>query len=338
MHKMKKHTYHRRSRRFPINVTKLERRVLLSAIASWSGDPTPFDYTDWSATAASDGIQDAHIALSSLPANETISYIDVNRYGGGDWYYNHLGANGYAASLQNVNTTTMTADLFFQPFRLIAPGGAGGADKGLLYTVSIYYVGVQTPDTISMTDTYTYSRLLMPSEKFQVNWKGQDTPIVDDVGPDGGVGPDGIQDDHLGLSSLAHFPGSSSSYPVNYVSVTGPSGTGLNYESNLNLDNYANAALVNLNGTSADLYINPYVKTGPTTTADLVQGQILTVTVHYSIEGFDIPDQQTLTVGATNPSLAVPPPPSVSVNMSPTWTATWGGQDPASSGGLAHVN
>jgi len=345
MHKMKKHTYHCRPRRFPINVTKLERRVLLSAAGAWvsqyvnPGDPTPFDYTDWSATAASDGIQDAHIALSSLPTNMTISYIDVNRYGGGDWWYNDPGQGGYAAALQNYGNNSSTADLFFQPNFLIAPGGAGGADHGWQYVVSVYYFGTSTPDTIYMTDTYTYSRLLMPSEKFQVNWKGQDTPIVDDVGPDGGVGPDGIQDDHLGLSSLAHFPGSSSSYPVNYVSVTGPSGTGLNYESNLNLDNYANAALVNLNGTSADLYINPYVKTGPTTTANLVQGQNLTVTVHYSIEGLDIPDQQTLSVGTTNPSLAVPLPPSVSVNMSPTWTATWGGQDdPASSGGLAHVN
>src|SRR5271157_655937 len=344
MHKMKTHTYHCRSRRFPINVTKLERRVLLSAAGAWvsqyvnPGDPTPFDYTDWTATAASDGIQDAHIALSSLPTNMTISYIDVNRIGGGDWWYNDPGQNGYAASLQNYGPSSTTGDLFFQPNYLIAPGGAGGADHGWQYVVYVYYVGKTTPDTIYMTDTYTYSRLLMPSEKFQVTWKGQDTPIVDDVGPDAGVGPDGIQDDHLALSSLAHFPGSSSSYPVNYVSVTGPAGTGLNYESNLNLDNYANAALVNLNGTSADLYINPYVKTGPTTTADLVQGQNLTVTVHYSIEGFDIPDQQTLTVGATNPSLAVPPPPNVSVNMSPAWTATWGGQDPASSGGQAYVS
>src|SRR5271157_252777 len=344
MHKMKTHTYHCRSRRFPINVTKLERRVLLSAAGAWvpqyvnPGDPTPFDYTDWSATAASDGIQDAHIALTSLPTNMSISYIDVNRIGGGDWWYDDPGQNGYAASLQNYGPNSTTADLFFQPNYLIAPGGAGGADHGSQYVVYIYYVGKTTPDIIYMTDTYTYSRLLMPSEKFQVTWKGQDTPIVDDVGPDAGVGPDGIQDDHLALSSLAHFPGSSSSYPVNYVSVTGPAGTGLNYESNLDLDDYANAALVNPNGTSADLYINPYVNTGPTTTADLVQGQILTVTVHYSIEGFDIPDQQTLTVGATNPSLAVPPPPNVSVNMSPAWTATWGGQDPASSGGQAYVS
>jgi hypothetical protein len=328
-------------RRSPLlSVTPLEGRVLLTT-ASWvnqylqPGDPMPYDFTAWSNQLGGDGIQDAHIALSGLPQDKSITSIDINRYGGGDWSYN-FSPNNWQAALKNYTLGSSTADLFFQPFNNITPNGGSGTDSGSQYTVNIFYSDGSF-EQVQMTNGYTYNdTLLMPSERCQVSWDGQ-VDGLDLTGPGVGVGPDGIQDDRLTLQNLAHpeNPDSSTSYPIRYVSVVGPTGSGLRWESNLNLDAYANAELVT--GPSSDhLYINPVVSTGPSTTAAVTQGQTLTVTVHYLINGVDVPDVETVTVGATNSSLAtsVPRPGTVKWNV----PANWVGQDPASSGGLVHVH
>src|SRR5512135_275262 len=328
----------KRRRPTSLSVTPLEGRVLLTT-ASWvkqylqPGDPPPSDFTAWSNQLGGDGIQDAHIVLSGLPTDKSIASIDINRYGGGDWFYNV--PNHWQAALENYTPGSSTADLFFQPINNLTPdGGPGkGTDSGSQYTVNITYNdgGEQVP----MTNDYTYQTLLMPSENFQVSWDGQ-VDGSDLTGPGVGVGPDGIQDDRLTLRSLAHpeNPDSSTSYPIRYVSVVGPSGSGLAWESNLNLADYANAELVTGPG-SDHLYLNPVVSTGPSTNA-VAQGQTLTVTVHYIIGGVDVPDSQTVTVGATDASLAtsVPAPGTVTWNVN----ANWVGQDPASGGGQVHVH
>jgi len=166
--------------------------------------------------------------------------------------------------------------------------------------------------------------LRMPGAAVQVSWNGQQEG-VDLTGPDAGVGPDGIVDDEVVLSNLSDFP-------INYVTITGPAGSGLAWESNLNPDGYAHAEMFRpQNSTTANVYFDPYVIKSDGTRVDLLNSQSLTVTVHYNI--FNIDEQDTfsnlsLTGATTDPNRAVPPapPPPTLASVSGV-RVTWLGQD-----------
>ena len=166
--------------------------------------------------------------------------------------------------------------------------------------------------------------LRMPGAAVQVSWNGQQEG-VDLTGPDAGVGPDGIVDDEVVLSNLSDFP-------INYVTITGPAGSGLAWESNLNPDGYAHAEMFRpQNSTTANVYFDPYVIKSDGTRVDLLNSQSLTVTVHYNI--FNIDEQDTfsnlsLTGATTDPNRAVPPapPPPTLASVSGV-QVTWLGQD-----------
>ncbi len=161
--------------------------------------------------------------------------------------------------------------------------------------------------------------LRMTGAAAQVVWNGQ-REGADLTGPDPGVGPDGIVDDEVTLSNLSHFP-------INYVTITGPTGSGLAWESGLNPDGYAHAEMNRAkndsgstgggspnaqDSTTAKVYFDPYVIESNGMQINLLNTQSLTVTVHYNIFGYDEPDtfsNLSLSGATTDPNLAVRPPP-----------------------------
>ena len=128
-------------------------------------------------------------------------------------------------------------------------------------------------------------------------------------------------DDEVTLSNLSAFQ-------INYVTITGPVGSGLAWESNLNPDGFAHAEMVRAtnnsgstgggspnpqNSTTAKVYFDPYVITRDGTRVNLLNTQSLTVTVHYNIFNNDEPDTfSNLSLGGakTNPKLRRPARPS----------------------------
>jgi hypothetical protein len=328
-----------------LSLTSLERRCLLSGTAAgaWvrqyvrSGDPPANDYTSWSQQLIGDNLQDAHISLSGL-SGKYVSSINIDRYGSNGFDYPTPSTYDFQASLQSYTAGGDAAELYFQPNHLIAPGGPAGKDNGGLYHVTVYYSNSPT-ESFTMTDTYTYNYLVTPSQHFQETWNGQ-IDGHDYTGPDAGVGPDGIQDDRMTLSSFTQNPSNSQPYPVDFVAVTDPSvldssGNPISWESNLNLDRNADAYATGGPAGSTYLYINPSVKTGATSTASVSPNQTLNVTVHYKINGIDVPDTQSLAIGQTNVKLSDPAY-QTNINWN-GFTAAWSRQD-STVPGLVHVS
>jgi len=312
--------------RVELSVTPLECRRLLSISASYIGqaplndDGALHDTVSFTTGLVSDGIADYCITVTGLDLTKQIQYWVVGQEGGG--IYSTGGTlpssvpQGFAADLQYVG---WDVNLYFEPGVANTVNTAYDVRIGYTDGTSDVLYGVK-PDQNHLFNP----ALRMPGAAVQVSWNGQQEG-VDLTGPDAGVGPDGIVDDEVVLSNLSDFP-------INYVTITGPAGSGLAWESNLNPDGYAHAEMFRpQNSTTANVYFDPYVIKSDGTRVDLLNSQSLTVTVHYNI--FNIDEQDTfsnlsLTGATTDPNRAVPPapPPPTLASVSGV-RVTWLGQD-----------
>jgi hypothetical protein len=297
------------------SVTPLECRGLLSLSASYIGQAPPntsgalHDTVSFTTGLVSDGIADYSITVAGL-ANKTIRYWVVSQEGGGIYVTGGTlpsGVNqGWAADLQHVGSDV---NLSFEPTVANTVNTAYSVTIGYTDGTSDVLYGVK-PDQ----DHLFNPGLRMTGAAAQVSWNGQ-REGEDWTGPDPGVGPDGIVDDEVTLSNLTAFP-------INYVTITGPAGSGLAWESGLNPDGYAHAEMVRAtnDSTTAKVYFDPYVIKSNGARVNLLNSQSLTVAVHYNIFGYDEPDTfSNLSLGGanTNPKRGVPPaPPPTLVSVS----------------------
>ncbi len=186
-----------------------------------------------------------------------------------------------------------------------------------------------------------------------VDWERQDG--VDLVGPTASVGPDGVQDIHLHLSSLKT---SINGYNATLLSilVQGPSGFECEYEYQNNTvpSGWANAeffypATNPTDHSQGDLFINPTVdsavngsSTGTPTT--LQNGNVLNLTVTYSAAGSTFMD-----TGSTPISNLANPPLTMTPNTTPgnvvmnSFSVSWSnfannGQDGTHAQGWVHLS
>jgi hypothetical protein len=276
---------------------ELESRCLLSSsepVGTWIGQDG-HDLTNLTSTLGPDGIQDIHIALSNLPANETIVAAQILPLGGGEWEYN--GSFGVAAAALIRSPGSTTADLYLDPYQ---------AETGRGFWIVLDY-GDGTSAGFWVTGGTANPNLRMPQVQLQVQWIGQNGTDLTGIGPD--VGPDGLQDVKLALSQLTPNAG------IQSVTVTGASGISWSYGLNPG-GTASNAELVtNPNDpTQAALYFSP--------NSDLF-GQALSVTITYAN---NTTDTGLVVAAHTNPNLRVPPPAPIALTWN-TFTATWIGQN-----------
>src|SRR5271157_5325087 len=312
--------------RVELSVTPLECRRLLSISASYIGQTAPdldgamHDTVSFTTSLVSDGIADYCITVTGLDLTKTIQYWVVSQRGGG--IYSTGGIlppsvpQGFAADLQYVG---WDVNLYFQP--------AVANTVNTVYDVTIGYAD-GTSDAVSVQPNQSQlfnPGLRMPGAAVQVSWNGQQEG-VDLTGPDAAVGPDGILDDEVVLSNLSNFP-------INYVTIMGPEGSGLAWESNLNPDGFAHAEMFRApnDSTTGKVYFNPFVIKSDGTRVDLLNSQSLTVTVHYNIFNNDEEDtfsNLSLSGVTTDPNRAVPQaPPSPTLVSVNGVQVTWLGQD-----------
>ncbi len=278
------------------SVLELESRRLLSTLptAVWL-DQDGHDYAGGATPLAGNGVQDIHIALSDLPANDPIETVDVQGDGGGEWVVNIGPFNQYNGALFQTPGAT-TADLYVDPYQTET-----GRSFGVVLTyktgpaADFYFQGgAANPD------------LRMPTDAAKATWIGQDGQ--DFTGPYAAVGPDGFQDVHVVLSQL--FPGDT----VTSVTVTPEFGVGWAYGTNPGaLDN------AEFFPSSSDLATGDLYFSSPQNLA----GQTLTVLLTYASGKTD---ETTLTAGTVDPTLAMPLQPAPVLTWN-TVTLSWIGQD-----------
>ena len=286
---------HRRRATIP-RLFPLEARDLMAGglAAQWIGQDGQ-DLVGPSSSLGGDGVQDIHVALSGLPASRTVTFIDVQGLGGGEWEYD--GPYGpWAAALTRATSST-TADLYVEPSQV---------ETGRPFNVSVTYDD-GSKDSTWFTGGAADPNLRMPSASAKLAWIGQDGQ--DRVGTGVGVGPDGIQDVHLGLSNLS--PG------IAITDVTIRSSAGSSWDFGTNPSGFATAALDRnaADSTRADLYLQPVADPS---------GQTLTATITYSNGKTD---QASVVAGHVNPSLAEPSTAGAMPSLLGGLTATWDGQD-----------
>ena len=242
------------------------------------------------------GVQDIHVAISGIPASETIAYVDVKGDSGGEWYVNIGPYSRFNGSLVETPGTT-TADLYLDPRQV---------ETGRHFEITLTYNDGSSV-SLGMNGGAANPNVRMPADALAETWLGQDGKDYTSIGAS--VGPDGNQDVHIAMSHL--FAGTS----LTSVTVTAsPSGTSWGWGTNPNLLNNAELIHNSNDPSQADLYFSP--------NSNLV-GQTLTVSVVYSD---DTKDQATLVAGTTNPTLSMPTVTPVTVNWN-TINAQWLGQD-----------
>ncbi|MDR3639098.1 MAG: S8 family serine peptidase [Isosphaeraceae bacterium] len=194
-------------------------------------------------SAQPDGYQDIDLLLTGIPATQTISYVDVFGYGGGEWQYNpqngpHPHGSDAAALVRMPGASS--AHLYVSPYM---------NETGRSYEVVVYLSGG------SHTELYTgpvYANHQLP--KLSVQSLGQDG--VDLVGSGlNSAHPDGYQDIDLLLTGIP------SAQTISYVDVFGYGGGEWQYNPQNGPHPHGSdaAALVTTSGaTTAHLYVQPY--------------------------------------------------------------------------------
>ena len=314
--------------RVELSVTPLECRRLLGISASYIGqaplneDGALHDTVSFTTGLVSDGIADYCVRVTGLDLTKQIQYWVVSQEGGG--IYSTGGTlpssvpQGFAADLQYVGWDVNP--LYFEPGVANTVNTAYDVRIGYTDGTSDVLYGVK-PDQNHLFNP----GLRMPGAAVQVSWNGQQEGVDLNHGPRRRRRPRWIVDDEVVLSNLSNFP-------INYVTITGPAGSGLAGESSPNPDGYAHAEMFRpQNSTTANVYFNPYVINSDGTRVNLLNSQSLTVTVHYNI--FNVNEEDTfsnlsLTGATTDPNRAVPqaPPSPTLVSVSGV-QVTWDGQD-----------
>ena len=195
-----------------------------------------------------DGYQDIDIALAGLPSSKTVSWIDVQGYGGGEWQYDGPGNTDKAYLVRASGSTT--ADLFVSPYE---------NETGRTYAVTVYYSD-GTSVSATTNGVYATYHLVDPT----ATSLGQDGHDYVGNGSNSGS-PDGYQDIDIALAGLP------SSKTVSWIDVQGYGGGEWQYDGPGNTDK---AYLVRASGsTTADLFVSPY---------ENETGRTYAVTVYYS--------------------------------------------------------
>jgi hypothetical protein len=252
------------------------------------------DLVGHSFTPGPDGIQDIHIALSGLPEDLTVTKADILPYGGGEWMYKGPPGSWAAGWVQDPGSTT--ADLYVDPYMV---------ETGRTFTIFLTYSDGSVAQ-VDVAGGAATPLLRMPSYTVNVAWNGQNGQDL--TGPSPDVGPDGVQDVDLALGNL------NAKTAVSAITVSTPSGLGWAFGTNPNLLWNAELVRSTADPSRADLFFNPVAG---------LAGQTMTVTINYADGSID---QTTLTAGAADPSLRMPPPVPTVVSW-PGLGSTWLGQD-----------
>jgi hypothetical protein len=247
--------------------------------------------------------QDIHIAIKGLPADRAVADVVIRGYGSGEW---NTTTKGRFTVLVVRQPRSTSADLYFEPYT---------RETGRQFDIKLKLDDGQEA-SIFIQGGKADPNLRAPGTGIEAKWLGQDGQ--DRTGGGLGVGPDGFEDVHLGLSKL------SSKAEIKAVEVTAPGG--LTWHAGLNPKGLPGAELTRQEDKSkADLYFSP--------PKDLA-GQTLKVAITY---GDDRGDLASVVAGKCNPTRS-PSKITAPTLATSTATARWLGQDGVQTGlGDVHV-
>ncbi len=285
--------------------------------AVWLGQ----DGHDFCQTATSlkpNDIQDLHLRLEGLPAEEVIDGLLIRRAGGGEWACGSKGGRWTWKAHLVRETNGTAADLFLEPSH---------DEQQFRVDFELRYRSGREA-RFSLNCGRSNPNLFMPAATVSARWVGQDGN--DWTGPGPAVGPDGFEDariELMGLSTKLELK----SIVVENVRFRGdlpagqefapsdrspPDHAGAGWEYGLNPDRRSNAELVRdpKDRSRGSLFFSP--------DRDLNEAK-LRLRVTYSIERSTATD---LLAGPTAPKRAMPKPPEI--QLAPNQLSTrWLGQD-----------
>ena len=154
---------------------------------------------------------------------------------------------------------------------------------------------------------------------------------MDLTGPSAAVGPDGIVDDEIALTTA------STSLSIDSVQISLNGFTSPRWESAPDLDGYSNAQVIDVSGATCkayDVFFNPTGLSGPSLQTGL--GQQLSVAVVYNDQsGTSYTDNLTVPVGSSDPTATA----RLSMPASITWNGFTAelGRTGTADGGDVHV-
>jgi len=286
-------------RSFAPRLLSLEQRRLLALAATWLGqDGSDFVGTESSLLSQSpNDYQDIHLRLSGLafPSN-TITRVQVAKYGGGGWTWN---ANGQKGALFQPDAANPAAgDLFMEP--------ATADPAGTWYEkIRVDYANGAFEETQLKTGTAVDPNLRTPGKELGAVFQGQVNQ--DWTGPYISVGPDGIKDVRVDLFNLS----TAADVSLVRLTATSPAGPTRVWEAGLNPNGYWNAELMNRPaqggtlGTTAEFYFSPDVNlAGYTLKFEVVYAHRNPNGSYTNRSGKA--DARVIASGATNPTAAMP--------------------------------
>ncbi len=246
--------------------------------------------------------QDIHIAIKGLPADRVVASVVIRGHGWGEWKTTNKDRFTVLVVRQPRSTS---AELYFEPDK---------RETGRDFDIHLKLDDGQET-TITIQGGKADPNLRAPGTGIEAKWLGQDGQDRTGGGP--GVGPDGFEDVHLGLSKL-------SSKEIKAVEITGAGG--LAWHAGLNPKGLPCAELIRQDDkTRADLYFSP--------PRDLA-GQTLKVAVTYE---YDRVDFVSVVAAKCNPTRSAPKTTAPTLATG-TATARWLGQDGIQTGlGDVHV-
>jgi len=263
--------------------------------ARWVGQDG-HDFVGTYANAAKSGIQDLHFTLAGLSPRSKIVSAVVRGEGDGEWKFN--GPPNSWLALIVTRPGGAAADVYVEPYRI---------EPGRQFDFHLTFADNRTV-AFSCRGGKADPNLRMPGTGIEVRWIGQDRQ--DRAGPSPNVGPDGVQDVHLGLSKLTPKE------EIRSILIAGPGDLrwqfGTNHEAHTGIEQVRNTT----DPTRADLYFHPV--------RDLA-GQTLKITLTYANGKTD---SATVTGGKTDPALKLAPAVAPRLNTV-TVKSTWLGQGPA---------
>ncbi len=256
-------------------------------------------------------IQDLHLRVEGVPANEEIAAATFTRLGGGAWSYSKSPPRTryFRAELRREPHAT-AADVFLEPtfdeaaFELHIELDYASDRKAGLDT----HCGRSDPNRF------------MPQAILRAHWMGQEGHDL--TGPTPAVGPDGFQDARLDLTGL--------SQRLQIQTLRLEAGGAGRWECGANRDRLANAELAwdPQDASKASLFFSP--------TSDLRDGR-LTLTIQYANGRHQSVE---VTAGKTDPDLAMARPPEIPIHavLSQSLSVKWLGQESQGPGGRGDVH
>ncbi len=254
------------------------------------------DYVQKSPAPGPNDIQDLHIRLTNLPADDAIVSALFMHQGGGQWAYEHPWGPWKAHLIREAGSTT--ADVFCEPSH---DEEHFGIDARIVFASG-------RVAAFSFDGGKSDSRLLMPHVGLKLEWIGQDGH--DRTGTTESVGPDGYEDVRIVVSGIG------TRSEIRKLRIGREAGRGWEYGRNPQRDMNAELLLDPEDKSRGILYLSP--------DSDLA-GQTLTFTIEYAN---DMTDQATLVAQDTDPKKPMPSAEPVQLEWIDLQTE-WLGQDGA---------